>query len=591
MDVKGLELTPKKLKNWLDGGCLLAGIVCLLIMCLREISFLKNLIRRYLFLFGGENLFDHVRMFYDTHMWRWIYWGFLISMVILSVENVAIKIFCRMKDKKLTPSDDMEKRLFPYLDDTRKARKCFAVLGEWGTGKTYRLNQSLGRYMRYKFRPCYQISCFGLKDRAEILDAIKSVCRQQDSSIMQTMIDWIQYVPALGPWLSAALEKQYELGDLSEKSIFVFEDFERIAGSESKKEEKYNLIVGFINEIIERYHYKTIIVCNNIEMKTFYTDLFHKKLDCEEYKLPSQNDEAYDIAKREFESDNRLLKEEVYNLLRVVESEIVRMVQIFNQANMKNLRKLVRVFRTLAIYEKTADWEIEKRWKDYNWKCILYSTLYREILEKTDWDPTRYYSESSGRLFFDVYIDFMEINGGGADIVLKSLLDAPSELVYIAFESEKLNSDMRQDIERMIQTEKEKAACFSRWVNAKEISPEDVKSTIDRTGYGLMILVKCLIYIAFHGEKSRKLYIDYLDILKEIEIDPIRETVNYEHILSYLYDMRICYYEIQIDYMDVLKEILRITKERYPYLDDNGRRCYDDLCEREQEFQKGIVVE
>lgn len=566
----------KNVRYDLDRVFLINVIVCLLVIGLREVNYFKNLIKRYLVLFGGQSMVKSVRDWYDTNVWKFIHWILLITVIFWICEHIWIRIHCLIQDKKLTAGDDLQKRLFPYLNNTNRTRKCFAILGGWGTGKTYKLEQALSKYRHYKFRPFYQISCFGLEDREDILDAIKSECRHQDVSVMQMLISWVQYLPAFGPWLSAALEKKYELGDLAGNSVFIFEDFERIACGESDKKEKYNLIVGFINEIVERYHYKVIIVCNHEEMGALYNELIHKKLDCEEYKLPSQNEEAYEIAKLEFENDNRLSKEEAYTLLLAVEHEIANMIFIFDMANMRNLRKLIRVFRALAVYAKEADLGIKRDFY-YHYRCILYSALYREILEEANVNLCDQSIKDYGKLFFDIYTGIWSVFADKKDRILESLLYAPKDLVWLRFEPEKMNTEMRFTLDRMIESERDETECFAGWVDSLNVRSNMINSCIYCTPYGLLSLLKALIYLMIRGLTSSDLYQYNLEVLKSYKIENMEADVLYFDIIDYLYDLRMDTYEIQNEYISVVKIFLSVIKPIVERLNPRSQEQYQKM--------------
>ena len=131
------------------------------------------------------------------------------------------------------------------------------------------------------------------------------------------LIDILNKIPIIGGLLEDALKSDYEFKDLKERSIFIFDDLERINipkyknrytrewyrvrnirenprertplneiykefkevegafreidnSLEKIKEEinieKFNVITGLINELIERYNMKVIVICNKEEI-------------------------------------------------------------------------------------------------------------------------------------------------------------------------------------------------------------------------------------------------------------------------------------------------------------------------------------
>lgn len=124
------------------------------------------------------------------------------------------------------------------------------------------------------------------------------------------------------------LKSDYELKDIAQNSIFIFDDFERITplgdindrinkrkmrrtltrlqmsnrrmyntsehrnSDESSVEyqvlSRYNVVIGIINELVDRYDMKVIILCNTNEIsKTFVHEMFECKLDCKKFRIDS----------------------------------------------------------------------------------------------------------------------------------------------------------------------------------------------------------------------------------------------------------------------------------------------------------------
>ena len=84
----------KNVKYGLDRICLFLIIAWLLVIGLREVTFTKDLIKRFLVLFGGQSWVEQVRTFYDTKMWKFIYRLLLGSVITWGVEQFVIRGIC-----------------------------------------------------------------------------------------------------------------------------------------------------------------------------------------------------------------------------------------------------------------------------------------------------------------------------------------------------------------------------------------------------------------------------------------------------------------------------------------------------------------
>lgn len=163
-----------------------------------------------------------------------------------------------------------------------------------------------------------------MENRKEVLEELKNVFEKQDKSLRKYTINILNKIPIIGGLLEDALKSDYEFKDLKERSIFIFDDLERINipkyknrytrewyrvrnirenprertplneiykefkevegafreidnSLEKIKEEinieKFNVITGLINELIERYNMKVIVICNKEEIdKKFFID-------------------------------------------------------------------------------------------------------------------------------------------------------------------------------------------------------------------------------------------------------------------------------------------------------------------------------
>lgn len=258
----------------------------------------------------------------------------IIAIVILN-SVIKFKDYNRNLDFR---NNVFEKSLHNYLE-SEKQKKGYLITGEWGSGKTYILNTFMDKVYRYSRRPIYNISCYGLNNRELVINEINNQLEINDHSLLS----WVKYIPLIGDPLYAFLNEASTLPNIKKNSIFIFDDFERITpmksisefnhntfeykrpnsfrdsfrtGSSSFQEfedindefkkiaqsinfnskmdnqilkqkylSQYNAITGLINELIEYYGFKVIIVCNTDILGYDYMDeIFRGKLDCITYR-------------------------------------------------------------------------------------------------------------------------------------------------------------------------------------------------------------------------------------------------------------------------------------------------------------------
>lgn len=265
----------------------------------------------------------------------------IILMAIVS--SIIMKlVYCSQEYrlKKIEVKNRFDKSLLKYLQDKYLPR-VFLLTGQWGSGKTYEINKFFDKYYKYTNANVYRISCFGLSSRKDLINEINNAIEQGDNSVYSTTIKVLQYLPIIGEAINKFLKKSYEYSSLKEDAIFIFDDFERITArpimvnsskrlyrqsstllsnayggrnsfrefNEIKEEfksvekgfsqiddffskhsvkldyEKYIAVIGLINELVETYGCKVIIVCNSDMLgEKFVHDVLRSKLNCIEYK-------------------------------------------------------------------------------------------------------------------------------------------------------------------------------------------------------------------------------------------------------------------------------------------------------------------
>lgn len=271
----------------------------------------------------------------DAYLWlEYVLRIIIVLSLVLGCIMILIQKIWDLRLKKEWGKNRFEESIFRYLHDINTSR-CFLVTGKWGSGKTYEVQNFFDKYYRYSTIKVYRISCFGLSSRNDLINEISNTIEQKDSSFYALIIKVLQFLPVIGEPIGKFFKRSYGYTSVRQGSVFIFDDFERITSrtvtnmyskhiyrkphislyndtkefrqikeefgsvenafskvedfvyknSEREDLDKYIAVVGLINELIERYGMKVIIVCNtDILGEKFVYDVLISKLNCVEYK-------------------------------------------------------------------------------------------------------------------------------------------------------------------------------------------------------------------------------------------------------------------------------------------------------------------
>ena len=349
---------------------------------------------------------------------KWLIYIYIIFILVVVIYKMIKYYINRFKQRKeAMQASGINKDLYDYLNDYDK--KCFVITGDWGVGKTYTVDNFFDRYFKYEKRDVYRISCFGMENRKEVLEELKNVFEKQDKSLRKYTINILNKIPIIGGLLEDALKSDYEFKDLKERSIFIFDDLERINipkyknrytrewyrvrnirenprertplneiykefkevegafgkidnSLEKIKEEinieKFNVITGLINELIERYNMKVIVICNKEEIdKKFFYDVFECKIESILYKIKTEHDITVNLTKRNINDKLYLEK----NIKKEIEEFFIDNAEcidnIWAKNNISNVRILSKSIS--AFIEIVENYKIEKEYLIRTYEC------------------------------------------------------------------------------------------------------------------------------------------------------------------------------------------------------------------------------
>ena len=225
------------------------------------------------------------------------------------------------------------------------------MIGELEKHITYKVRNFINKYLPYREQKAYYISCFGIDTRNDLINQLKEVYEKEDDSLKLKASEFIRLIPVIGEFLYEVLKPKYEFKDMAKNSVFVFDDFERVTPILSDYNEdnnyyrynnypkltknsfdselnhikdefekiekgfsyikdleekiirkdilsKYNIITGLINELVDIYEMKIILICNSEQIdNNYYKEIFDGKLECIRFKVNYRDVDIKKLAK------------------------------------------------------------------------------------------------------------------------------------------------------------------------------------------------------------------------------------------------------------------------------------------------------
>lgn len=388
------ETKERKLMKWFKKTTILS----IFILVFLNIDFIIFIAHRIIEVLGNPKLFnndlsDIIRNFYNFTQLSAIR-ILIFSLVILVLLYITIKFKDHRRNLDFG-NNIFEKSLYDYLEKEEQ-KKGYLITGEWGSGKTYILNAFINEFYKYSSRPIYNISCYGLNNRELVIKEINNQLEINDESLLS----WLKYIPLIGDPLYSFLKDSSTLPNIKKNSIFIFDDFERITPMRSISEfnlkthqysrprsfesrtrflaggtqtfqefedinnefkkiadninfnskmdnqilkqkylSQYNAITGLINELIEYYGFKVIIICNTDILGSNYMDeIFRGKLDCITYsQSPDLNtiENMFTQAVKNQIFNNKKTEEIVKNNIHYIYEDFF---EVWKKSNHNNLR-------------------------------------------------------------------------------------------------------------------------------------------------------------------------------------------------------------------------------------------------------------
>lgn len=399
-----------------------------IIFLLYAFSWCRQIIKGLIISFCDIKTFELLKnTFYEYKLTFNYIWYILSFILIITLFFKCIYLENQKKKyiNEIKKQDDLSNALFNYIN--AKDQTCFLLYGSWGIGKSYKIKKFIDDLKAVNYRKIYRISCFGITSREELLKVIQNICEEEDKGYFKKTIDILHNIPIVGELLYSILKKEYNLSELKKGSIFIFDDFERIAignlqelekvnyrsnitpvkynstNNEIDEEiysleksinrledrdyalselyilDKYNLITGLINDLQEHFKMRTIIIANIDKIPaTFLNEVIISKLACRNYKLNSPISVFESLVENQLESfisiksENKIVIKDVLNNI----TEDVNTV--WNKAKIDNTRILNSIiFAFISSVEKYNLYD-DKDLMNNLFFCILIAHISKE---------------------------------------------------------------------------------------------------------------------------------------------------------------------------------------------------------------------
>lgn len=382
--------------SFIRRGFRLIWIILTIILLLFAFQWSKDVGKCLIISFSNDKCLEIIRnKFYEIKPVLNNIW-YVVS-IILVLEDRYKSLYKKYKVKKFEKNienrDDLDKALYNYINS--KDQSCFLLYGNWGIGKSYRIQEYMKEIKEINYRNIYRISCFGISSREALLNEIQNVCEEEDKDVFKLIIDILHNIPVIGELLYSLLKKDYILSGIKEGSIFIFDDFERIAPSDLSEIEKikyqksiaygyelggsideasksaisdeidnieksinrletrdycqselyvfdkFNLVTSLINEMQEHFKMKVIIIANKDKIPNgFFNDVFESKLACRKFKMKTVDNIFDDLALKQLKSFLSITKEEKEFISELFIENSTAIKNLWREAYIENARVL-----------------------------------------------------------------------------------------------------------------------------------------------------------------------------------------------------------------------------------------------------------
>lgn len=340
----------------------------------------------YIFNEETRNIINNIYQFIINYCKIEIYICIILNIIyhifLAILKYVLNKI--QLKNLLYLNNHNINNEIYEYLKS--KEKRPFLITGEWGSGKTYTINNFFKNYYKYNKQKIYKISCFGIENRTALINEMKNIFEKEDNSLSKKLLNIINKIPIFGDFLCGLLKNDYDIKNIPENSIFIFDDFERIAPYGMKKINeniefqilsKYNIVIGVINELIDRYNMKVFILCNTNEInKGFVYNVFEEKLSCKRFEIEADSNVFTNLTRRAlnsyvfFDEDE---KKKINEFFKIISP---KMEDYWKNTGIQNIRILSGIISAFIELIKKYTWVNDTDYRDIFFSIYVYHILY-----------------------------------------------------------------------------------------------------------------------------------------------------------------------------------------------------------------------
>jgi hypothetical protein len=304
-----------------------------------------------------------------------IYIAVIIIIICLRKAYAIIKRLIQRKENKKQfknkDSDNVTEALYSNMYNyfnNKEENMPILVTGRWGSGKTYTVDNFFKKYYKYENVKVYKISCFGITTKENLMEMIKEICENEDNGLFNKTMEIIEKIPIFGEFLRKVLEREYDINSIKQGSIFIFDDFERIEKYDKNNSfhaiSKYNIVSGVINELIEIYKMRVLIICNEDELPSSYVyENFIYKLECRKFEIKPSEVILKVVWNQIVKKQLNIVKyqKQFDDIFNKIESDVEKLWHLSDNKNIRILHKTIYNYVNfmLSLYE--SEYEFDKK--------------------------------------------------------------------------------------------------------------------------------------------------------------------------------------------------------------------------------------
>ncbi|ACK72648.1 KAP P-loop domain protein [Gloeothece citriformis PCC 7424] len=231
----------------------------------------------------------------------------------------------------MSNTEELKQLIVTYVN-SKNTGYAIMINGEWGAGKTYFWKTVIEPYLTDIDKKTVYISLYGLDNLEQIINLIslellpsyKNELTQAADSALNITLKFLNIDPGIKDKAVDLLREQKLSKNLS-NFVLCFDDLERSSLNIQE-------IFGYINQFVEHYHFKTILICNEKEFKIKNSDYQQTKEKLIAYTFyfnPSLEERVNQLIQlTEHQEDFREYADLIISLIKASDTYNLRLIKI-----------------------------------------------------------------------------------------------------------------------------------------------------------------------------------------------------------------------------------------------------------------------